>query len=106
MSKNKSFIFVAATLVAAANTASGAESSTGRIERLYVNLDTIYVRLVGDSCNNVANNEYYYVRQDTPQAKNWYALMLLATAQEKPISIRVTSCASGHKAIDYLVFEP
>lgn len=67
----------------------------GEIEIIYPTGSKINFRLKNDSCNNTANNEYYYINMDTqqPAAKNWYALLLTASATGKPISVSVLSCA-------------
>ncbi|WP_111856115.1 hypothetical protein [Acinetobacter oleivorans] len=83
------------------------QNVTGTIERVYLNGDTYYFRLNGnDTCAKKANgyNEYYIFKVGQPHAKNWYALILIAAQNRKPITVRVsTDCKiDAQKEIMYI----
>ncbi|HEM8710313.1 hypothetical protein Q5X45_10830 [Acinetobacter baumannii] len=83
------------------------QDATGTIERIYLNGDTYYFRLHGaDTCAKKTNgyNEYYIFNTSQPHAKSWYALILTAAQNQKPITVRVkTDCkVDAQKEIMYI----
>ncbi|EML4809019.1 hypothetical protein NRF55_003200 [Acinetobacter baumannii] len=80
---------------------------TGTIERIYLNGDIYFFRLNGnDTCAKKTNgyNEYYIFNVSQPHAKSWYALILTAAQNRKPITVRVkTDCKiDAQKEIMYI----
>jgi type 1 fimbria pilin len=82
-------------------------NTVGAVARIFPSGDSnIYFRLADDQCNVASSGDYYYFSTTHAQAKNWYAVLLLASASGKQITVSVNDCATGNKAIRYLLIDP
>ncbi|MBO3658437.1 hypothetical protein J5N55_10140 [Acinetobacter haemolyticus] len=83
------------------------QTTIGVIERIYITGYSYNVRFVGeDNCakKTGGSNEYYTFPITHPNAKSWYALLLVAAQTKKPVVIRAeTDCATdGNKVVSYM----
>jgi hypothetical protein len=101
--QSRKFWMVACGLLVSSS-AYCAEFSNGEVERIYPAEDgTIYFRLKNDACN--ISPSYYYFTNDRASAKNWYAILLLATGAGRKVNVAVPACSAGNKSINYLLIE-
>lgn len=95
---------MALAILAFSGSVSAYTNSSGTVERIFPNDgSSVYFRLSGDTCNT--GSDYYYFNLGQANAKNWNALLLLAFAMGKPISVSLDNCDAGNKAIRYLFID-
>jgi hypothetical protein len=99
----KALLILMAFIVINAN----ANTTTGKVKRIYPTGDRIYFRIHGDTC--ATSSQYYYFDMDETSergryaARNWYTMLLASAQTGKPISVKVNSCpAEGPIYVSYI----
>ena len=86
-------------------TMSTSEHLAGLVKRIYpVSDGTVYFRLVG-ACKTVT---YFHFSTASQAGKNWYAMLLSASATARPVRISLPQPCNDaeHQAVQYVFQDP